>query len=37
VVLLVGVLTSMFTSVTVSRAMSTLVYGHGRKIKTVSV
>ena len=37
IVLLVGVLTSMFTSVTVSRAMSTLVYGHGRKIKTVSV
>ncbi len=37
VVLLVGVLTSMFTSVTVSSAMSTLIYGHGRKIKSVSV
>jgi preprotein translocase subunit SecD len=37
VVLLVGVLTSMFTSVTVSRAMATLVYGGGKKIKQVSV
>jgi preprotein translocase subunit SecD len=37
VVLLVGVLTSMFTSVTVSRAMATLVYGGGKKIKKVSV
>ncbi len=37
VVLLVGVLTSMFTSVTVSRAMATLVYGYGKKIKSVSV
>ncbi len=36
-VLFFGVLTSMFTSVTVSRALSTLIYGHGRKIKTVSV
>jgi preprotein translocase subunit SecD len=36
-VLLVGVLTSMFTSVTVSRAMATVVYGGGRKIKKVSV
>ena len=37
VVLLVGVLTSMFTSVTVSRAMATVVYGGGKKIKQVSV
>ncbi len=37
VVLFYGVLTSMFTSVTVSRALSTLVYGHGRKPKSVSV
>ena len=37
VVLLVGVLTSMFTSVTVSRAMATIVYGGGRKIQKVSV
>jgi preprotein translocase subunit SecD len=36
-VLGVGVLTSMFTSVTVSRALSTLIYGGGRKIKSVSV
>jgi preprotein translocase subunit SecD len=37
VVLFVGVLTSMFTSVTVSRALATLVYGGGRKVKSVSV
>ncbi|HEY2344314.1 MAG TPA: protein translocase subunit SecD [Xanthomonadaceae bacterium] len=37
VVLLIGVLTSMFTSVTVSRAMATLVYGGGKKIQKVSV
>lgn len=37
VVLFFGVLTSMFTSVTVSRALSTLIYGHGRRIKSVSV
>uniref|UniRef100_A0A8J7VTC9 Protein translocase subunit SecD n=1 Tax=Coralloluteibacterium stylophorae TaxID=1776034 RepID=A0A8J7VTC9_9GAMM len=37
VVLLVGTLTSVFTSVTVSRAIATLVYGHGRKLKSVSV
>jgi preprotein translocase subunit SecD len=37
VVLGVGVLTSMFTSVTVSRSLATLIYGHGRRIKSVSV
>lgn len=37
VVLFFGVLTSMFTSVTVSRAIATLFYGHGRKVQTVSV
>ncbi len=37
VVLLIGVLTSMFTSVTFSRALATLVYGGGKKIKKVSV
>ncbi|HEX5755923.1 MAG TPA: protein translocase subunit SecD, partial [Arenimonas sp.] len=36
-VLFFGVLTSMFTSVTVSRALATLVYGHGKKLKSVSV
>ena len=36
-VLLFGVATSMFTSVTVSRALSTLMYGHGRKVKSISV
>src|SRR4249919_1225833 len=34
-VLLFGVATSMYTSVTVSRAMATLVYGHGRKTKSI--
>jgi preprotein translocase subunit SecD len=37
VVLFFGVLTSMFTSVVVSRAIATTIYGHGRRIKTVSV
>jgi preprotein translocase subunit SecD len=37
VVLFFGVLTSMFTSVTVSRAVATLFYGHGRKVRSVSV
>jgi preprotein translocase subunit SecD len=36
-VLLFGVATSMYTSVTVSRALATLVYGHGRKTKSISV
>lgn len=36
-VLFFGVLTSMFTSVTVSRALATLFYGHGRKVRSVSV
>jgi preprotein translocase subunit SecD len=37
VVLIFGVMTSMFTSVTVSRALTTLIYGHGRKVTKVSV
>ncbi len=37
VVLGVGVLTSMFTSVTVSRAMASLIYGGRRKVTRVSV
>lgn len=37
VVLIFGVMTSMFTSVTVTRALTTLIYGHGRKITKVSV
>lgn len=37
VVLFFGVLTSMFTSVTLSRALATLVYGGRRKIARVSV
>jgi preprotein translocase subunit SecD len=37
VVLFFGVLTSMFTSVTVSRAIATMVYGGRRKLTRVSV
>ena len=37
VVLLWGIATSVFTSVVVSRAMATLVYGGGKKIQKVSV
>ncbi|WP_321167748.1 protein translocase subunit SecD [Alkalisalibacterium limincola] len=37
VVLFVGVLTSMFTSVTLSRALITLMYGRRRKLQAISV
>ncbi|MFC4728154.1 protein translocase subunit SecD [Coralloluteibacterium thermophilus] len=37
VVLIIGTLTSVFTSVTVSRAIATLLFGHGRKLKSVPV
>ncbi|MGY6517638.1 MAG: protein translocase subunit SecD [Lysobacteraceae bacterium] len=37
VVLFVGVLTSMFTSVTVSRALLTVIYGRRKKLQAVSV
>lgn len=35
--LIVGILTSVFTAVTVSRAMATLVYGGRRKPKSISI
>lgn len=37
VVLFVGVLTSMFTSVTVSRALLTVIYGRRKKLQAISV
>ena len=37
ITLIIGILTSMFTAVTVSRAIATLIYGRRRKLKTVSV
>jgi len=37
VVLFFGVLTSMFTSVTMSRAMATWIYGGRKKLTSVSV
>ncbi|HEY4581837.1 MAG TPA: protein translocase subunit SecD [Lysobacter sp.] len=35
--LIVGILTSVFTAVTVSRAMATLIYGGRRKPKSISI
>ncbi len=37
VTMVVGILTSVFTAVTVSRAMATLIYGGRRKIKSVAI
>ena len=37
VTMVVGILTSVFTAVTVSRAMATLVYGRRRKLKSVAI
>ncbi|MEF2156353.1 protein translocase subunit SecD [Luteimonas sp. FXH3W] len=35
--MIVGILTSMFTAVTVSRGLATLIYGGKRKIKSVAI
>jgi preprotein translocase subunit SecD len=35
--LIVGILTSMYTAVSVSRGIATLIYGHRRKLKSISV
>jgi preprotein translocase subunit SecD len=35
--LIVGILTSMYTAVSVSRGIATLIYGHRRKLKTLAV
>lgn len=37
ITLIIGILTSMFTAVSVSRAIATMIYGRRRKLKTVSV
>jgi preprotein translocase subunit SecD len=37
ITLIIGILTSMFTAVTVSRAIATLIYGRRRKLTKVSV
>jgi preprotein translocase subunit SecD len=37
ITLIIGILTSMFTAVTVSRAIATLIYGRRRKLTSVSV
>ncbi len=37
ITLIIGILTSMFTAVTVSRAIATLIYGRRRKLTGVSV
>ena len=35
--LIVGILTSMYTAVSVSRGLATLIYGHRRKLKSIAV
>ena len=35
--LIVGIATSMYTAVSVSRGIATLIYGHRRKLKTLAV
>ncbi len=35
--LIAGIVTSMYTAVSVSRGMATLVYGHRRKLKSVAI
>jgi len=35
--LIVGILTSMYTAVSVSRGIATLLYGHRRKLKSIAV
>jgi preprotein translocase subunit SecD len=35
--MIIGILTSLFTAVTVSRAIATLVYGGRRKIKSIAI
>ena len=34
---IVGILTSMYTAVSVSRGLATLIYGHRRKLKSIAV
>lgn len=37
IILIIGILTSMFTALTLSRGLSTLVYGGRRKLKSVAI
>jgi preprotein translocase subunit SecD len=37
VTLCIGILTSMFTAVTVSEALASLIYGRRRKLKSISI
>ncbi len=37
ITMIVGILTSVFTAVTVSRAMATLIYGRRRKLKSLAI
>ena len=35
--MVIGILTSVFTAVTVSRALATLIYGRRKKLKTLAI
>ena len=37
VALILGIVTSMYTAVSVSRGIATLIYGHRRKLKSVAI
>jgi preprotein translocase subunit SecD len=37
VTMIVGILTSVFTAVTVSRGIATLIYGNRRKLKSIAI
>ncbi|MEO6102919.1 MAG: MMPL family transporter, partial [Pseudoxanthomonas sp.] len=37
ITMIVGILTSLFTAVTVSRGIATLIYGGRRKVKTLAI
>jgi preprotein translocase subunit SecD len=37
VTLIVGILTSLYTAVSVSRGLASLVYGHRRKLQSISI
>ena len=35
--MVIGILTSVFTAVTVSRGLATLIYGRRRKLKSLAI
>lgn len=35
--MIIGIFASMFTSITVSRALATLIYGRRKKLKSVAI